>query len=110
MNNRPVMKAHNPRTDPTERSTLRVMMTTACPTANNMSKEGVNSRSRHPSPEVRKELFFTVAVMTTKARAMAMPNSRARDRWVRRYHHDTLVEVVAVMRLLLPADTGWRRA
>ncbi len=78
MKSRPVRKAVSPMTEPTERSTLRVMMTIAWPTATSTRIDGVSSRSRHPSALNRKFGFFTVAATTTRTRAAKMPSSRAR--------------------------------
>ncbi len=70
-----------PTIEPTERSTLRVMMTTAWPTATSSSSDGVSSRSRNPSEENRKFGFATVAATITSSSAPRMPVSRAVARW-----------------------------
>ena len=44
----PVRYAVRPSMEPTDRSTLRVMITTAWPTASSSRIEGVSSRSRQP--------------------------------------------------------------
>ena len=49
MKSRPVRYAVRPSTEPTDRSTLRVMITTAWPTASSSRIDGVSSRSRQPS-------------------------------------------------------------
>ena len=48
MNSLPAKYADSPSTEPTDRSTLRVMMTTVWPTARTSSSDGVSSRSRQP--------------------------------------------------------------
>ena len=50
----PVKYAVSPRIEPTDRSTLRVMITTVWPTASSSSIDGVSSRSRQPLELKRK--------------------------------------------------------
>ncbi len=66
--------------DPTDRSTLRVMMTTAWPTASSSSSEGLTRKLRQPSALKRKFSFFAVATTVTATSTMKMENSRERSR------------------------------
>src|SRR5665647_1945250 len=76
MNRRPVRYAVSPRTDPTDRSTLRVMITTASPTASSSKIEGVRSRSRQLFPLKKKLGVLTVAAAMTTTRTKRMDASR----------------------------------
>ena len=75
---RPVRYAVRASVDPTDRSTLRVMMTTASPTASRIRIAGVSSRSRQPVELNRKLGVFRVAARITSSSTSAMAISRER--------------------------------
>ncbi len=75
----PPRYAESPSIEPTERSTLRVMMTMASPTAITTRIDGVISRSCQPSLLNRKSGFLIVLTTTTRAKASRMPISRERS-------------------------------
>ena len=78
MNSRPVRYAVRPSTEPTDRSTLRVMMTTAWPAANVSRIAGVSSRSRQELALNRKLGVLIVAAAITTSSTMRMDISRDR--------------------------------
>ena len=78
MKSRPVRYAVTPSMEPTDRSTLREMITTASPIARSSRIDGVSSRSRQPLPPNRNVWLERVAAATTNTSTSRIENSRDR--------------------------------
>ena len=78
MNSRPVRYAVKARIELTDRSTLRVMMTTAWPTASSTRIDGSSRKLRQPSALNRKPVLLVVAATTTATSTSKIEISRDR--------------------------------
>ena len=78
MNSRPVRYAVKARIEPTDRSTLRVMITTAWPAASSSRIDGVSSRSRQELALKRKLGVLMVAAAMTISSTSRIDISRER--------------------------------